>query len=91
MFQAQVASLAFAEVAIFCAHCGRERGFVFSEFFADVFEAGERLHAAKAVFFCDGFLQVGGDERLDDRRMLRVCGREHTLLDQFTHAIRGDE
>ena len=74
VLEAQAARLLLGESGVVGAQSRRNGGLVVAELLADVFETGERLHAAQTEFFRNRFLKIGGDECLDDHaaRAVRV-------------------
>ena len=87
VLEAEVACCFLGERAVVLAEVRWDGGFVFPEFFTDVFEAGEGFDAAEAEFFRNGFLEVGGDERLDDHAARAVGGGEDAFLKKARGAI----
>ena len=66
MLEAQAARLLLGESGVIRTQTGWNGRLVFAELLADIFETGERLHAAEAEFFGNRLLKIGGDECLDD-------------------------
>ena len=91
VLQSQRPRFFLAEFAVISALFRGDGVLILAELLADVFETGERLHAAKPMRIGDGFLQVGGHERLDDRAARRVFLGDDSERDHLLHAIRSDE
>src|SRR5258708_13423365 len=73
MLQPRPPSLFLRQRPIPLANRLRQFLFVLPELFPDVLEAGQGLDAAQTFLCSDCFLQIRGDERLDDNAASFIC------------------